>query len=290
MRVVTADGTLRTASADEEPDLYWALRGGGGGHLGVVTSFEFETTAAPTISSVYLQWPLSAAADVVAAWFDWAPTADARLWSTLKALGGAEHAGSPILLLSGTWTGPTSALDAQLAGLLDHVPAPSVRSDHVRGYLEAMQAYAGSGGREAFAATSHVAYDALTSAGIADLIDQVQAAEAAGPKEAGISIDALGGKVGDLAPGDTAFVHRKALATVQYTATFPPGTPKAADTYVRGFRGAMLPHWGNHAYVNYSDATIADYRTAYFGDNADRLATARSTYDPDGFFTQPQDF
>jgi len=290
MRVVTADGTLRTASADDEPDLYWALRGGGGGHLGVVTSFEFETTAAPTISSVYLQWPLSAAADVVAAWFDWAPTADARLWSTLKALGGAEHAGSPILLLSGTWTGPTSALDAQLAGLLDHVPAPSVRSDHVRGYLEAMQAYAGSGGREAFAATSHVAYDALTSAGIADLIDQVQAAEAAGPKEAGISIDALGGKVGDLAPGDTAFVHRKALATVQYTATFPPGTPKAADTYVRGFRGAMLPHWGNHAYVNYSDATIADYRTAYFGDNADRLATARSTYDPDGFFTQPQDF
>lgn len=290
MRVVTADGTLRTASADDEPDLYWALRGGGGGHLGVVTSLEFETAAAPTINSVYLQWPLSAAADVIAAWFDWAPTADSRLWSTLKALGGAEHAGSPILLLSGTWTGPASALDAQLAGLLDHVPAPSVRSVHTRGYLEAMQAYAGSAEREAFAATSHVAYDPLGPAGITDLVDQVQAAEAAGPKEAGISIDALGGKAGDLAPGDTAFVHRTALATVQYTATFPPGTPKAADTYVRGFRAAMLPHWGNHAYVNYSDATIDDYRAAYFGANADRLAGVRSTYDPDGFFTQPQDF
>ncbi len=272
MRVVTADGTLRTASADDEPDLYWALRGGGGGHLGVVTSFEFETTAAPTISSVYLEWPFDAAEAVIDAWQQWAPTADARLWSTLKALGGATHAGTPTLLLSGTWTGPTSALDAQLAGLLDHVPAPNVRSDHVRGYLEAMQAYAGSGGREAFAATSHVAYDALDAGGIGDLLDRVHGAESSGLKEAGISIDALGGKVRDLAPTDTAFVHRKALATVQYTATFPPGTPKAADGYVHGFRDAMLPHWGNHAYVNYSDPTIKDYRAAYFGDNAGRLA------------------
>jgi len=48
MQVVTADGSVRTASAREEPDLFWALRGGGGGHLGVVTSFGFETSAAPT--------------------------------------------------------------------------------------------------------------------------------------------------------------------------------------------------------------------------------------------------
>ena len=68
--------------------------------------------------------------------------------------------------------------------------------------------------------------------------------------------------------GDTAFVHRDALAIVQYSATFPPGTPKTADTYVRGFRAAMLPHWDNHAYVNYADASITDFRAAYFGDNA----------------------
>ncbi|GAA4754213.1 FAD-binding oxidoreductase [Nocardioides endophyticus] len=305
MQVVTADGKVRTAGADEEPDLYWALRGGGGGHLGVVTSFDFTTSAAPTLDTVYLQWPISAAPDVLAAWQDWAPDADPRLWSTLKALGGQQHAGGPILLLSGTWTGPGDAFDRQLSGLLDHVPSPSTRSTQTRSYLEAMLSYAGCGSipidrcntgpggsldRESFGATSHVAYDALSSAGIGDLLDQVQGAQSSGLKEAGISIDALGGKVRDLAPDATAFVHRRALATVQYTATFPSGTADAADAYAHGFRAAMLPHWGNHAYVNYADPTIDDAQAAYFGANADRLAQARTTYDPDGFFTQPQDF
>ncbi|MFC6341634.1 BBE domain-containing protein, partial [Nocardioides hankookensis] len=165
-----------------------------------------------------------------------------------------------------------------------------VRSTNTRSYQAQMAAFAGSGARESFGATSHVAYDALDAAGIHDLLDQVQAAQSSGLKEAGISIDDQVGKVRDLAPGDTAFVHREALATVQYTATFPPGTGTSADAYVRGFRAAMVPHWGEHAYVNYADPTISDYQAAYFGANADRLAQARATYDPDGFFTQPQDF
>jgi hypothetical protein len=260
--------------------------------------------AAPTLRTAYLQWPISAAPQVIDAWQHWAPTADSRLWSTLKALGGQRHAGGPILLLSGTWTGPAGAFEGQLAGLLDHVPTPSTDSRASRSYRDAMLSYAGCasipvdqcttgpGGaltREAFGATSHVAYQPLSSAGIDDVLSQVHGAQASGLLEAGISIDALGGTVRDVGAGDTAFVHRDALATVQYTATFPPGTPKSADAYVRGFRAAMLPHWDNHAYVNYADASITDYRAAYFGDNASRLAKARSTYDPDGFFTQPQD-
>lgn len=307
LEIVTADGRVRRVSADHEPDLFWALRGGGGGQVGVVTSFTFATQPAPRLQTVYLQWPLSAAPDVIAAWQSWAPSADPRLWSTLKALGGSKHPDGPILLLSGTWTGPAARFDAQLAGLLDHVPAPAVRSTHSRGYREAMLSYAGCadvpvakcttgpGGalqRESFGATSHVAYDELTASGIHDLLGRVEAAQPSGQSsgllEAGLSMDALGGRVRDLAPDQTAFVHRQALATVQYTATYTSGGPGAADDYVHKFRATMRPHWGKHAYVNYADASIRDYRSAYFGANAARLSDVKRAYDPDGFFTQPQ--
>nr|WP_246355035.1 hypothetical protein [Nocardioides ungokensis] len=68
MRVVTADRRVRTVTADEDGDLFWALRGGGGGHLGVVTSFTMKTSTAPTVSTVFLQWPLSPRTDVVPVW------------------------------------------------------------------------------------------------------------------------------------------------------------------------------------------------------------------------------
>lgn len=303
MQVVTADGRVLTVSAEEEPNLFFALRGGGGGHGALVTSFTVATQAAPDLSTAYLEWPLDAAADVVPAWQEWIAAAPRELWSTLKALGGATRTDGPVVLASVTWTGADAAFDAALAGLLDSVPAPSSDVRHRRTYLEAMLSYAGCadtpvdacttdpGGeleRESFGATSHVAYDPLDDAGVDDLVAQVHVAQDSGLKEAGLSIDALGGAVADLDPGDTAFVHRTALATVQYTATFPGGTADAADDYVRGFRAAMVPHWGDHAYVNYADPTLTDPAQAYFGANAARLAAVRETYDPDGFFTQPQ--
>ena len=132
--VVTADGSVRTASADAEPDLFWALRGGGGGHLGVVTSFELTTQAAPTLQTVYLQWPISAAEQVIDAWQSWAPGADARLWSTLKALGGQKHSGGPILLLSGTWTGPAGAFDSSSPACSTTSRRPSTDTRSSRSY------------------------------------------------------------------------------------------------------------------------------------------------------------
>ncbi len=303
MQVVTADGAVRTASAEEEPDLFFALRGGGGGHGGLVTSFTVASHPAPELSTAYLEWPLDAATDVVAAWQDWMAEAPRELWSTLKALGGATRPDGPVVLASVTWTGPDRRFAGRLAGLVDRAPAPAVDVRRRRTYRDAMLSYAGCsdipvascttgpGGaldRESFAATSHVAYDALGSAGIGDLMAQVRAAQDSGLKEAGISIDALGGAVGDLDASDTAFVHRAARATVQYTATFTDAPASSADGYVRGFRSAMVPHWGEHAYVNYADPTLPDAETAYFGDNAARLAEVRRSYDPDGFFSQPQ--
>ncbi len=304
MQVVLANGRVVLASPSSEPDLYWALRGGGGGHLGVVTSFTMRTFAAPTITRAFLAWPFSAAAHVVPQFLRTVPRADRRLWATLKALGGQSHPSGPTLFLSATWTGPASAMSTALRPFLSQVPPPTTDSRSTASYRDTMLTYAGCssipvsrchtgpGGsldRQAFAATSHIA----TTAAQVDtgaLVQHVRAAQGSGLTEAGVSIDALGGAVDDLGATDTAFGHRGALATVQYTATYASGPATRATSYVRGFRTAMTPSWGQGAYVNYADASLKGYRADYFGDNAPRLAQVRQEYDPHHFFTQPQDF
>jgi FAD/FMN-containing dehydrogenase len=305
VEIVTADGTTRIASATENADLFWACRGGGGGHLGVVTALTFTTVAAPTVTMFSLSWPFANAASVIAAWQNWAPGADSRLWSTLKLLNGPKYGSNPGLFVSGTWIGPASGLNAQFAPFFAAAGAPTsdLRGTHT--YHDAMMRYAGCatipiaqcttapGGalaRESFAATSHIANVKLGGPGIQQVIERVLAAKAVpGVREAGISMDALGGAVAAVAPAATAFPHRAALASIQYTATFPDGTdPAPLDAYVRGFRTAMTPHWGTGAYVNYSDASLADPAACYFAANATRLKAVRARWDPHGRFTQPQ--
>ncbi len=307
VELVTADGSVKTANATTNPDLFWACRGGGGGHLGVVTALTFVTQPAPDVTMFSLSWPFSSAAAVIKAWQAWAPAADPKLWSTLKLLNGPAYTGGPGVFVAGTWLGDHAALPAQLASFIAAAGRPSKNGSSQHNYRDAMMSYAGCsnipvtecttdpGGklsRESFSATSHVAYTVLDDAGIQALIEKVVAAKGiAGMREGGVSMDALGGAVARIAPAATAFPHRSALMTVQYTATFHDGAdPAPLDAFVRGFRTALTSAWGDGAYVNYADPTLANPNRSYFGDNAARLASVRKKYDPDGHFPQPQSY
>lgn len=304
VELVTSRGDKVTASARENTDLFWACRGGGG-QVGILTSLTFRTVPAPTISTVFLEWSFSDAIPVILAWQNWAPTADRRLWSTLKLLSGARHK-APTIQLTATWIGPASGLGAQLARLHEisgvRPLVQSARPD--RSYLDVMFGYAGCSGipaaqcttnkggslqREAFSATSHVPYDLLDSTGASRLVDRcVVGHNLPGATETGVSLDALGGAVRDVDAGATGFGHRNAIATVQYTATFGDGVnPALFDAYVRGSRDALEPYWGSSAYFNYFDSRIADPGSAYFGDHAPRLQSIRSAADPLGIFAYP---
>ncbi|MDQ2796268.1 MAG: FAD-binding protein, partial [Actinomycetota bacterium] len=83
--VITADTQTRTVSADRNPDLFWALRGGGGS-FAAVTSLTFKVRPAPRVQEVFLQWPGSDAAQVLSAWQDWSGSTPRELWSTCKIL------------------------------------------------------------------------------------------------------------------------------------------------------------------------------------------------------------
>src|SRR4029077_20001520 len=86
-RVVLADGGAVTCDANNEPDLFWALRGGGGS-FGAVTSLTFTTHAASDLALGFLSWGWTDARAVVAGWQTWVRSAPEALWSTMHLEGG----------------------------------------------------------------------------------------------------------------------------------------------------------------------------------------------------------
>ena len=302
VEVVTADGRVRRCDPDRDGDLFWACRGGGGGNFGVVTSFTFRTRPAPEVAVFYLRWPLSAAGEVVAAWQRWIAAAEPSLWSTCKLASAPGSAGR--VIVAGTWIGPPDSLAGVLGRLTSQLGvAPAARSGRRLDYLSAMLFEAGcSDGlpachlppkgrleRERLAGTSHLVAAPLDAAAIATTMGQVRAASGVpGLVAGGMSLDSLGGAAGDVPAGATAFVHRDALFSVQYTAVWAHGSADPYAAYVRRFRAAMTPHVGNAAYVNYPDVAIPDWPTAYWGANYLRLQAVKRRYDAGDLFHFPQ--
>jgi FAD/FMN-containing dehydrogenase len=304
VEVVTADGRVRQVDQRSDPDLFWALRGGGGGSFGAVTAFTVAVRPAPTVQTFFLEWDFRHAEAVLDAWQGWIASADPRLWSTCKLLADPLQ-NSLHATVSGTWIGPASQLEAQLIPLMSAVgPPPATYQRDSLDYLHAMLLEAGCSGqttqqcvaaalsppkRQPFAATSAILSKPLPPGGISTAVAQVRRGLAVPAMvEGGVSFDGLGGSVADVDPAATAFVHRHALATVQYTATWASmsasANPAGFDAYVHGQRAALLPWTGSAAYLNYADPAIADYGQAYWGANYARLRQVKKSYDPEDLF------
>jgi FAD/FMN-containing dehydrogenase len=296
--MVTADGRLVTVDATQDPDLFWACRGGGGGSFGVVTSLRFRLRPAPELTTWYYRWDWARAADVLLGWQAWAVESPNAMWSTCKLLTRPGES-SPSAQVSGTWVGDPAGLDRHLGDIVASVGHPPVgRARATRGYLGTMLAEAGCSSvsaarcttaRSAFAATSHIIATAVPAAGVTIVVSQVTARQAGGhPRQAGVSFDVLGGAVADVASAETAFPHRDALAVAQYTVGWPQGQPDAQVrddvAWLHGFRDAMTPHVGSGAFVNYADASLDGWQSAYYGRNYPRLQGVKRTYDPDNVF------
>jgi FAD/FMN-containing dehydrogenase len=297
--LVTADGVHRAADAD----LLWALKGGGGGSFGAVTSLTMAVRPAPKVATYYFAWDIAHAAEVVDAWQKWIASADPKLWSTCKVLS-SPATGAQRAIVAGTWIGVPTTMDGQFTGLLTGLPKPATTSKHSYSYAQAMLFEAGCSTsataasciatalgprRQAFAATSSVLYDRLPPAGIQTLVDQASAAiHVSGLTDGGVSLDGLGGEITKVAPNATAFGHREALATAQYTASYQTGSAEPFDAYVRGFRTAMRPWCGDWAYVSYADPSIPDPGPAYWSANYERLRAVKGSVDPHNLFSFPQ--
>ncbi|MEV7449046.1 FAD-binding oxidoreductase [Streptomyces nigra] len=306
--VVTADGKRLTADASTHKDLFWALRGAGNGNFGVVTELHFKTHPAPQSVTAYMSWPWSKAAAVVRAWQEWGPSQPDEIWSALH-LGGA--GATPTVSVSAFSLGTYGELQNAVDRLADGPGGPGPARNVVlkrRSYEESMELYAGCSsfsdeqchlpgdtpgrspqgalGRETYAARSDFFDRSLSAAGIRTLMRQMESVRGG---SGSIALTALGGAVNRVSPTATAFVHRRSRMLAQYIGSWRAGTSgTAVQSWLSSAHEAMRPYASGAAYQNYTDASLKNWRTAYYGDAATRLTKLKRQYDPEGFFTYPQ--
>lgn len=293
--LVTADGGLHEVDDRADPELLWALRGGGGGNFGVVTGLRLHARPLPARASYFfVSWPWSSASDAIAAWQSWAPHARDELTSIFHLETGG---GTPVVSVSGQYLGPARALGRLLAPLRAVAGASiSVGDQDYRGLqlrwagcLHTGLAACHTAGtrpggmlaRASFAAKSDYVTRPLSGTGRATLLAAIER-RASESGSAAILFDAYGGAINRVEASATAFVHRRALYCIQYL-SYDGGASWLAQT-----NAAMRRYVSGMAYQNYIDPELAGWQHAYYGDNYPRLRGIRRRVDPEHRFDFPQ--
>lgn len=286
-QMVDATGAVRTASATENPDLCWALRGGGGGNFGIVTEFTFQVQPVDRVITFRLVWPNNFPTSVLREWQKFALSAPDELSFVLVMSGSAGRitgirCSGQYLPKTAGQTPTVSRLKTLLAPLLA-IGSPTLTT-RSRSYLEAAQFFAGDGdpNRVFFKAKSDYSTGALTPAGVSTFISALR--NSAVPISA--IFEAYGGAINRLGEAETAFPHRGSTRfCLQYFLQWGSSAATTANVAaIRALYAAMRPHFPGFAYVNYLDLDLTDYAPAYYKGNLPRLQAVKQQYDPDNFF------
>ena len=284
--VVLADGRIAQVSADESPDLFWALRGGGG-DFGAVTSFEFRAhRVGPIILGGMLVYP-------------WEQAADALRASRALMAGAPDDLTTFVALITAP---PEAPFPEELQGRASPPSPPRGAGDLAEG--ERVLAPLRTGLPPALDLVGPMPYVALQSmldqtaphgwnyydrqhylheVGD-DFIDTLLAGfEQAPTPVAHVMTAWMGGAIDGVAPGETAFGHRGARALTWIIGSSGPEPLGPVTAWVRDLWDATAPFATGGVYVNALDAG-RPARDAYAGDVWERLVDVKRRYDPDGVF------
>ena len=287
VEVVTADGQVRTANRDENAELFWALRGGGG-NFGVVTRFSFRLhQVGPTITGGLIIWSAERAAEVLAAYRDLTESAPRELTaSTIVRLAPpapflpqAWH-GKPVVGIQVCHSGANAEADLAAVRALGNPivdltgPKPYAAVQSMLNVMEPkwLHRYWKA---EFLPGLSSEFLDAFRSSAL----------RVTSPLSQSI-IFHVGGALNDHEDDDGAVGNRDAHYIGGFAATWPPGAP--ADPHVAWARNGwerIRPFSTGGNYVNFQLAEDDTARTAAaYGSNYQRLQRVKATYDPDNLF------
>ena len=289
--VVLADGRLVKASAHENPDLFWAIRGGGG-NFGVATSFEFAVHPVGTVHGGPIFWPAGAAGDVLRWYRDFLPAAGRDVYGwfgfhivpPMPLFPESLH-GEKVCVIVWCFTGPRDEAEAVLEHardaaepLLDAVgPIPYATLQNLFDpiYPSGLQWYwKGDFVREIpdEAVEQHVRYGTALAT-----------------PHSTAHLYPIDGAVHDVAPHETAFAWRDATWSSVFAGVDPdPANVDLVSSWARDYWQALHPYSAGAGYVNFLMEEGQDRIRATYGGNYDRLVEVKTRYDPNNLFRRNQ--
>jgi FAD/FMN-containing dehydrogenase len=286
--IVTADGKIRTASADSEPDLFWALRGGGG-NFGVVTSFDFRLhPVGPEVYAGLVVYPFAQARQVLRAWRDFSAGAPDELsvWTVMRKapplpfLPESAH-GTEVVIFPLVYCGDmeagrkaaaaVSAFGTPIASALGPTP--------YAGFQSAFDPLLTPGGRNYWKSNN---FSTLSDAALDLMIDSI--GRLPGP-ECEIFVAQLGGAMERVQPAATAFVGRDARFIMNVHGRWSdPRDDERIRQWARKVFEDLAPHATGGGYVNFLTEDEAERVAASYGGNHARLQSVKGRYDPANLF------
>jgi FAD/FMN-containing dehydrogenase len=278
--IVNADGQLRHASAEENPDLYWGVRGGGG-NFGVVTSFEFQLHPMERQAiGGDIVFPMARARDLLTMWAEYALTAPDELYmDPFMDLppGGADG----VVGLNVCYSGPADQAEAALAPIRK-LGTPAADDIGPADYLALQRAHDNSDPR----AVGVYLKGGFVPALPAKLVDTILEGFVGEPSRGTtVFFQHSGGAIGRVPNDATAFSHREAKANMITAVGWEMGNDPAAHIrWIKDYWAALEP-FTDGFYTNDADpnATTAQI-DANYGSNYSRLVALKKQYDPTNLF------
>ncbi len=286
--VVLANGQRVIASADENPDLYWALRGGGG-NFGVVTTFVFRLHEVDTVIAGPTFWPVEQGAEVLTAYRDFLPKAPRELNGFF--LFGSVPPGPPFpeeihlrKVCGVVWchTGTEEEAAAAMAPLLDVLPEPLLHGPAPMPHPAIQSAFDG-----VYPAGDQWYWRADFVKEIPDEAVEIHAKFGAEMPtwKSTMHLYPIAGAAHDVGPSDTAWSYRDATWGAVFAGVdSDPANVDAIRRWSIDYQEALHPYSAGVAYVNMMMEEGQERVRASYRDNYDRLAEIKAKYDPDNAF------
>lgn len=286
--VVLADGQVVTASTQENTDLHWALRGGGG-NFGIVASFEFRLhQIGPEVMTAQAFYPMEQAKGVLTSYREFMRAAPDEVSCyalfinvpPVEPFPEKDH-GKTTLALVGSYAGdvefgehalaPLTEIGPSMLSVLAPMPYATLQSSFDEGAPEGERYY--------WKATY---LDGLPDELISILAERVDPLPGA---YSNVFIEPMGGAISQVETSATAFAHRDAVFGLGISSGWAdPGHDDAGVAWTRDLYSAIAPYGAGKAYINYVDRDEADRVGEAWGANEPRLQELKQTYDPDGVF------